>query len=296
MNPEASTSVRPLTRWPARSRPARDAFAFHAARTAVHALYDEVVIAPKPGLVTRIDCGSHRDMDVSTFVRSLFSLRHYFAQVARCGQQDAPFAVLQKLGLAAERRMLVATGGVNTHRGAIFNLGLLAAAAGKLNARGVALNARAICDTVASSYGPDILAGAEAAPRSHGTEVVARYGIAGAREVAAGGYQVLCRVAAPTFERFVASGYPRSVAAVQTLFAVMAVLDDTNIFYRGGADGMDLVKRTSRSFLEAGGVRAPDWHRHAMTIHRHFVERNLSPGGAADVLAATLFVNGLREL
>jgi triphosphoribosyl-dephospho-CoA synthase len=261
----------------------------------MHALYDEVVIAPKPGLVTRLDSGSHRDMDVSTFVRSLFSLRHYFADVTRCGQQNMPFSVLQKLGLAAERRMLAATGGVNTHRGAIFSLGLLAAAAGKLSARGIVPSARAVCDTVARSYGADIVASTTAAPPSHGVVVATRYGVAGAREVAASGYQVLCRVAVPTFERFVAAGCPRSVAAVQTLFAVMAVLDDTNILYRGGPDGMDFVKRTSRAFLQAGGVCAPDWHRHAMAIHRRFVERNLSPGGAADMLAATLFVDGLQE-
>jgi triphosphoribosyl-dephospho-CoA synthase len=296
MNSHMSMQVESPARQSKRLGQSGDAFARDVARAAVHALYDEVMIGPKPGLVTRIDSGSHRDMDASTFVRSLFSLRHYFAEVTRSGQRDAPFAVLQKLGLAAERRMLEATRGVNTHRGAIFNLGVLAAAAGKLHAQGIGLSTRAICNTVSRSYGNDILAGAKGAPPSHGTAVAARYGIAGAREVAADGYQVLCRIAMPTFERFIAAGYPRSVAAVQTLFAIMAVLDDTNVLYRGGRDALDCVKRMSREFLLAGGVHAPHWRHHAMTIHRTFVERNLSPGGAADILAATLFVNELQGL
>ena len=295
MSTVASASIRASTHAPQPSSPSHEAFASATARAAIRALYEEVVIAPKPGLVTRDDCGSHRDMDASTFVRSLFSLRHYFAQATRCGQGDAAFADLQRAGLAAERRMLVATGGVNTHRGAIFSLGLLAAGAGALHARGRALDAAAICETVARRYGPDILASAATAPPSHGMLVTARYGIAGARDMAAAGYPLLRRVAVPTLDRFIAFGYPRSVAAVQTLFAVMAVLDDTNVFYRGGRSGMDFVKRASVAFLSAGGVRAPAWHRHAMTIHRRFVERNLSPGGAADMLAAALFLNALRE-
>ncbi|TDV19652.1 triphosphoribosyl-dephospho-CoA synthase MdcB [Paraburkholderia caballeronis] len=296
MNPGASMQIR-MPEQP-QKHPAQQgrAFARHVARAAIHALYDEVMIAPKPGLVTRIDNGSHRDMDASTFVRSLFSLRHYFAQIARCGQHDAPFAVLQGVGVAAERRMLAATRGVNTHRGAIFNLGLLAAAAGKLHARGVPLNAQAICDTVGRAYGADILASAAAAPPSHGREAAARYGITGARDAAAGGYRVLCQVAVPTLQRYTGAGCPRSVAAVQTLFAVMEVLDDTNVFHRGGRDGMDFVKQASRAFLAAGGVRAPHWHHRAAAVHRAFVERNLSPGGAADMLAAALFVDELRGI
>lgn len=296
MNPAASALVRSSPCRPTRPGPASDAFARHVAHAAVHALYEEVMLGPKPGLVTRLDSGSHRDMDAATFVRSLFSLRHYFAEITRCGQRHAPFSTLQEAGLAAERRMLEATRGVNTHRGAIFNLGMLAAAAGKLQAQGRGLGVRAICDTVSRSYGADILASAATAPPSHGKQAAARYGIAGAREVAAGGYQMLYQVAVPTFERCIASGCPRSVAAVQALFSVMAVFDDTNVSYRGGRAGMDYVKRMSRAFLEAGGVHAPHWHQHVMTIHGRFVERNLSPGGAADILAAALFVNQLQGL
>jgi triphosphoribosyl-dephospho-CoA synthase len=296
MNPAASMLSRSPARQFTRVRQSSDTFVCEVARAAIHGLYEEVMIGPKPGLVTRIDNGSHRDMDASTFVRSLFSLRHYFADVTRCGQQHASFPVLQNFGVAAEHRMLKATRGINTHRGAIFSLGLLAAAAGRLYAEGTGLDVQALCNVISRSYGADILASANVAPPSHGKRAAAQYGIEGAREVAAGGYQILVRIAVPTFEESLASGCPRSVAAVQSLFAVMAAFDDTNVFYRGGREGIDCVKRMSRAFLDEGGVFSPHWHQHAMAIHARFVEHNLSPGGAADILAATLFVHALQRL
>ena len=99
-------------------------------RAATLALHDELALAPKPGLVSFVDNGSHDDMDAHTFMRSLFALRHYFAQIAALGEAHAPFEALEACGIAAEARMLDATGGVNTHRGAVFTLGLLCAAAG----------------------------------------------------------------------------------------------------------------------------------------------------------------------
>jgi triphosphoribosyl-dephospho-CoA synthase len=109
--------------------------AHRIARLAVRSLYHELALYPKPGLVSLRDNGAHRDMDAATFVRSLFSLRGYFATIAAAGMRDAGLAELQQLGIAAESRMLQATRGINTHRGAIFTLGLLAAA-------GVAICAR----------------------------------------------------------------------------------------------------------------------------------------------------------
>jgi triphosphoribosyl-dephospho-CoA synthase len=109
------------------------------ARTAVGCLYAELVLYPKPGLVSLVDNGSHADMNAATFLRSLFALRHYFRQICAAGRDDAPFARLRALGIAAERRMLAATGGVNTHRGAIFSLGLVCAAVGSASAQGLQL-------------------------------------------------------------------------------------------------------------------------------------------------------------
>lgn len=123
-------ALAPLPTAPDSMDPSRSWSCTTIGRAAVLALYDELILAPKPGLVSLIDSGSHDDMDASTFYRSLFALRHYFTDMAALGQQRVPFSQLQTRGIAAEARMQAATGGINTHRGAIFMLGLLCAAAG----------------------------------------------------------------------------------------------------------------------------------------------------------------------
>jgi triphosphoribosyl-dephospho-CoA synthase len=95
------------------------------------ALRYEALAWPKPGLVTPVDSGSHRDMNIGTLLASIDALRGSFAQLAAAGASARPFSVLQQIGIAAEREMLSATSGINTHRGAIFNLGLLVAAAAR---------------------------------------------------------------------------------------------------------------------------------------------------------------------
>ena len=101
-------------------------------RLAIRSLYRELALAPKPGLVTPLGNGSHGDMNFATFLRSLVALRDYFPAITACGRQLPAFAALQQLGITAEAAMLAATAGINTHRGAIFNLGLLCAALGSL--------------------------------------------------------------------------------------------------------------------------------------------------------------------
>src|SRR5450830_1577900 len=122
-----------------RQRSLRD-FCRKMAREAVRSLYQELVLYPKPGLVSLVDNGSHQDMDAATFMRSLFSLRRYFLAIAEAGARGAPFSLLKQLGVQAERRMLSATGGVNTHRGAIFSLGMLCAAVAWSRAQGMTLS------------------------------------------------------------------------------------------------------------------------------------------------------------
>jgi hypothetical protein len=127
-------------------------------RVAIGALRRELALYPKPGLVSPVDNGAHDDMTVTTFVRSLLALRFYFATIAEAGARDAPFADLQRLGLDAEKRMLAATGGVNTHRGAIFCLGFLAAAAGWRKARGLDLAGESLADTILRRWGDEVAA------------------------------------------------------------------------------------------------------------------------------------------
>jgi triphosphoribosyl-dephospho-CoA synthase len=244
--------------------------------------------------VSPVDAGSHDDMDMTTFMRSLFALRGYFSGIAAAGAEDADFGILQTLGIAAERRMLTATGGVNTHRGAIFCLGLLAAAAGWRHARGLPISRLDLGRTVAARWGDEIEAAASPS-ESHGQQVARRYGAGGARWEAARGFPTLHEVAVPELcSALDRSGCARR-ASVQTLFAIMAVLDDTNLLHRGGMAGLTFVKEAAKRFLDRGGVFRSDWETEAVALHQACVARHLSPGGAADVLATAWFVHALSE-
>ena len=266
-------------------------------RLAVRSLYTELVLSPKPGLVSPRDAGSHADMDAGTFLRSLFTLRGYFGDISTAGARGAPFTELQALGIVAERRMLRATGGVNTHRGAIFSLGLLAAAAGRLFHRGESPTGARLGEAVSRLWGRAILAAAPGpiGVDSHGLAVGRRYGVGGARREAVEGFPTLFGLGLPTLrETLIRTGSQRQ-ALVQTLFSLLAALLDTNLLYRGGEAGLRLVHASARGFLEAGGVYRPDWEAHALAIHRKLVAQRLSPGGSADLLAATWFVHQVQN-
>lgn len=266
---------------------------------AVRALYAEIALEPKPGLVSFRDCGSHRDMDGSTFLRSLFALRGYFPRIAQAGVEGRPFVVLEALGKDAEARMLAATRGVNTHRGAVFGLGLLCASAGQAQAQGLLFSPPHLRAVLLSTWGDALAVRARlaraAAPTSHGQRVAQRYGMRNAGEEAAQAFPTLFEVTLPALQAALAAGAPARAARVQALFATMAVLDDTNTVHRGGIEGLRFVQACARDFLSAGGVLQADWPTHARALHAVFVQRRLSPGGSADVLASACWVDELMR-
>lgn len=261
-------------------------------RLAVRALYHEAVLYPKPGLVSAQDSGAHRDMSLATFYRAIVALRSYFPTIAALGAARAPWRSLKAHGEAAEAVMLSATGGVNTHRGAIFHLGLLCAAIGALHARGRACTSRAACAFVRSAYGPSIRSAPEAASGgSHGLAMARRHGRCGARAEAAGGFLSVRRFALPAFREVVEATGERDRAAVHALFALVANVADSNLLWRGGREGLASAQRHAQRFLARGGVLAPGWREAAVAAHDAFVAEGLSPGGSADLLAVTLLLD-----
>ena len=268
------------------------------ARAAVRALYVEVALEPKPGLVSFRDSGSHTDMDAATFVRSLFALRHYFVRIAQAGARGAQFAALQSLGVAAEARMLAATGGVNTHRGAVFGLGLLCAAAGRVGAQGGVFGAVALRSALLATWGKALAARAlatrRAVPVSHGQKAAQAHGLRSALDESALGFPTVFEVALPALQAALAAGLGERAARVQALFATMAVLDDTNLVHRGGIAGLRWMQTQAQAFVAAGGVQQPDWLVQARALHLAAVQRRLSPGGSADVLASACWLAALE--
>jgi triphosphoribosyl-dephospho-CoA synthase len=272
------------------------AFCTETARIAVGCLHAELVLYPKPGLVSLVDNGSHADMNAATFMRSMFSLRHYFARICRAGFDDAPFAVLRQLGIDAEVRMLRATAGINTHRGAIFSLGMLCAAIGRARAQAIAPVGDSLRAVMLIRWGEELTAHTgRAGAESHGLQVAHRHAASGAREEGALGLPSVFQVGLPALRRTLASGRGMQLARIDALFALMAHVSDTNVLYRGGTQGANTVQRLAAGFVDMGGTSHPAWRAYALECHRILVAQKLSPGGAADLLAATCLVHAVAH-
>jgi triphosphoribosyl-dephospho-CoA synthase len=275
-------------------RPGRESRSRQVRNAAVRALYQELCLYPKPGLVSLADNGSHADMTAQHFVKSLFSLRHYFSSVYHAGARNASFGELQQLGIAAEARMMKSTGGVNTHRGAIFNLGILCAAVGKLDADP---RVGSLQDIVTSTWAAAIRREDSWTDGvSNGGRACRRYAVGGARGEAAAGFPHVFQIGLPAMASVRQAGGGIPQASAQAFFAIMASLDDTNLLHRAGPVGLCIAKDAAAAFTAAGGALASDWRDRALSIHRRFVAGNLSPGGVADLLAATLFVDHIIEM
>jgi triphosphoribosyl-dephospho-CoA synthase len=231
-------------------------------------------------------------MDAALLCRSADTLAPFFHELAAAGGAGAGMDRLRAIGVAAERAMLAATSGVNTHRGAIFGLGLLCAAAGYRGALGIR---KPLGELVSQRWGDAILAG-PISLRSHGAMASRRYGAGGARAEAASGFPSVYDIAIPALRaaRQLASGDDEAIR-VHTCMALIAAVADTNLLHRGGADGLRFAQTSASAFLAAGGIGCPGWRDRAAGIHQAFVARNLSPGGSADLLAMALFVDRIER-
>ncbi|MDH0867329.1 triphosphoribosyl-dephospho-CoA synthase MdcB [Mitsuaria sp. GD03876] len=265
-------------------------------RAAAVALHDELVLSPKPGLVTLTSTGSHRDMDARTFIRSISSLRGYFVRIAHLGMGDAAFPALERAGIEAEARMLEATGGVNTHRGAIFQLGLLCAAAGAVVASGRTMTPAAIRSALIAHWGEALRHRAQRPSTLPGGIAARRLGLRSASEEAALGFPAVFEVGVPAMRAAIARGLTRERAQLDTLFHLMAALDDSNLAHRGGLEGLRFAQRAAKAFLEGGGAAHPAAIHRAEAIARDFEARRLSPGGSADMLAAVCWMQRLGAI
>jgi triphosphoribosyl-dephospho-CoA synthase len=260
------------------------------AQSAVDCLLMELETWPKPGLVSHVDNGSHDDMNADTFRRSAAAIKPYFQQLADTASRGGSMGRLRAIGMQAEAAMLSATSGVNTHRGAIFGLGLLCAAVGA-KAGGMADPELALGKVVSGLWGRGIVDG-PVLLHSHGSTARRRFQAGGARAEAASGFPSVYRIGLPALRRAVrVVPNDAEAARVEACFALISAVEDTNLLYRGGLDGLRFARRATRIFLDQGGVRRPGWRARARSVHQDFVARRLSPGGSADLLAMTLFVD-----
>lgn len=276
--------------------PYRD-IAMRLARFATDALIEEAHATPKPALVDRRGSGAHRDLSLTVMERSAYSLEPTFAALARASQGKRPSATLRAelaaIGRAGETVMMAATQGSNAHRGAIWIIGLLVAGAtisSELAQRPVAA-ADAICSIGAQiACFPD-----HGAPLvdSHGSRVRARYGVGGARREAQEGFPHVLLVGLPALHAARHRGIAERAARIDTLLAIMATLDDTCLLHRAGLPALAAAKDGAREVLSVGGISTSSGQAAFDRLESRLLALNASPGGAADLLAATLFIDRL---
>jgi triphosphoribosyl-dephospho-CoA synthase len=265
----------------------------HLAALATQSLIAEAELTPKPGLVDRRGAGAHNDLSLELMMQSAIVLEPYFAAMAACSEaQDLRNnlrAELAEIGRDAERAMHQVTQGTNSHKGAIWVLGLLVAAAARghgQNARGIAAVAGAIARL------PDR---AQPGFVTHGDIVRIRYGVAGARGEASSNFRHVTRFGLPTLRHRRARTFPEEICRLDALLSVMAELDDTCVLYRGGVEALEVVKSGARAVLLAGGSGSANGRQKMCKLDRELIRRHVSPGGSADLLAATVFLDAVER-
>ena len=273
---------------------------------ALEALLVEVAATPKPGLVDRANNGAHDDTDYFTFQWSAAALSSYFPAFAAVGRAWSGGATglleaLRAPGIEAEKAMFDRTGGVNTHKGAIFTLGLLCGAAGLASQHAK----NGIAPEVVCGYAKDMCAGLctmelsvshTATDLSHGERVFRKYGLTGARGEAEGGYRVLTREALPYYRELKARELPLNTVLCGTLLKLMACVTDTNVVYRHDLATACEVRNHGRDLLTVFD-RDPVKGLDGMTeLDKEYRKRRISPGGCADLLAACYFLDCLATV
>ena len=261
------------------------------ADAAVGALLTEALLTPKPGLVDASDRRSHPDMNLAMLATSAETLRDPLQQCADAARAMPVGRELRAhigaIGRAGERRMLAATGGVNTHRGALWALGLLSAgvAAAENTTDAVAFAAR-----LARLPDPARIVGRT---MSNGEHARVRYGAGGAVGEAQAGFPHVVDHALPVLRACRRRGDPADAATLNALMAIMAGLQDTCVLHRTGLPGLNFVHRSAAGVLRSGGCTTDAGRRRLEQFCRQAGGRGVSTGGSADLLAATLFIDAV---
>lgn len=264
------------------------------------ALQAELDTTPKPGLVDRNDNGAHRDMDHALMQRSIQALHPYFVRLAQLGFTDKQpcHDEIVNIGIEAEREMFKATGGVNTHKGALFSIGLAAVAlAGESFCR---ITQAERCGTMAyndvnskqiQSLSNSIASLARLFPDTngtHGSKAKANNILKGALDNAREGYTQLFKAWLPFYIDRIAEG--DNYALHKTLLRIMCDLDDTNIVYRTSMETMKEVKTEARQMLDTSR-NIVNFEAALQAMNTDYIHRNISPGGSADMLSLVVFLS-----
>jgi len=278
----------------------------YIANQAEKALLYEVALSPKPGLVDRYNSGAHNDMDFYTFIDSIVSLSPYLLQYVQLGYTHEGsakelFHKVRQVGFRAEKAMLQATKNINTHKGANFSFAVLLAATGHHISHKEQLPFNETDTGEVLAYAKKMSLGLvtsdfahldSKASLSYGEKLYLDYGITGIRGEAESGYPLLRELVLPFLRA--KQGQPTELLLLETLILLMSEVEDANIIHRGGIESWLLIKVEAKKLLKASeneNLQELLYHYDQILIERH-----LSPGGAADILALGIFFAKLENL
>ena len=272
------------------------------AQRAKYALLEEVYTQPKPGLVDPFSNGAHTDMCLATFEQSAQALEPYFQEMAELGfrmpeDPQGLFREIRNVGTRAEAAMYRATAGVNTHKGAIFSLGILCAAAGACIRTYGKITLSRLLQTeqamVRDLLAEEIQTLRAREPQSNGEKNLKKYGVTGIRGEAMNGFASVREIALPVLCEGLRTGKEWNLVKLQTLLSLMSRVDDSNVLFRCGLTGMWEVQRIAQEFLSNGGAYAPDAVERLQELDACFTNKNYSNGSCADLLAIAIFLQDL---
>lgn len=274
------------------------------------ALFYEVNTSLKPGLVDRLHNGSHKDMNLSTFVNSAYSLTDYFCKCAMEGlfcsysKENLPllFQKLRSIGKQAEKSMLFATKGVNTHKGIIFSGGILCGAVGYyISTNGKNFSSEIflsslseICRCMLPELLNDYLAVTPDTAKTNGERLYLEYKITGIRGEAKEGFPHLFNIGLPLFQAVLKSGFSLWQAGLITLLHYIAYTEDTNLITRSDYHLACEIQKKLREFLAYAAYE--EQLSILPKLDAFFVSKNISPGGSADMLALTYFLYFIQNI
>ena len=264
-------------------------------QNALRALLYEVVTQPKPGLVDPLNQGPHPDMNIYTFIDSSLSLEHYFSEAVEIGQafQSADltqmFQQLRQQGILAEKEMYTATKGINTHKGAIFSLGIFVCAESysKKNQTEIFTTIKRMCHGLVEH---DLINNNKL--QTAGEKEYQQYGTGGARQQAEQGYPIISDIALPFLKN---SSGSLQVRLLDTLLKIATITVDSNLIKRAGNyDAVKWLQKRALRYLELGGYDSPLGKKELLKLNQECLEKNYSLGGCADLLIVTIFL-GLEK-
>lgn len=247
---------------------------------AVQSIKAELDTTPKPGLVDKADNGAHSDMDYNLMLKSIYSLHSYFTKLSCLAYNEDVINIdkIKTIGIEAEKQMLFTTNGVNTYKGALFSMGLVLYAASYLCQQRDKVQEQQLQKTI------KLLSTKFSQPDdTHGKKVIEKHNIKGALNSAIDGYPLLFDEWLPFFIKHKNEEH----SLIKLLLFIMTNLDDTNIYYRKGEEVVAHVKQQAQEILDDFSIDRVE------KLNREFVKENISPGGAADMLSLTLFIDSI---